>query len=128
VTATFTPHTPAPLVPIVNVLGETIQLRNPGQVAFTVGGVPYHLEALLESPEATQLFFMFRDGTTNKTTYGVGRYLYTELPKDGRVVLDFNRAMNPPCAFTAFATCPLPPTANRLALPIPAGELNDGHH
>jgi uncharacterized protein (DUF1684 family) len=126
--ASFTPHTPAPLVPIANVLGETIQMQNAGQVAFTVAGETYHLEAFLEAPEAEQLFFMFRDGTSNKTTYGVGRYLYTDLPRDGHVVLDFNRAMNPPCAFTSFATCPLPPAANRLTIAIAAGELNDGHH
>jgi uncharacterized protein (DUF1684 family) len=126
--ASFTPHTPAPLVPIANVLGETVQMQNPGQVAFTVAGQTYHLEAFLEAPDAKQLFFMFRDGTSNKTTYGVGRYLYTDLPRDGHVVLDFNRAMNPPCAFTSFATCPLPPAANRLTLAIAAGELNDGHH
>jgi uncharacterized protein (DUF1684 family) len=126
--ASFTPHTPAPLVPIANVLGETIQMENPGQVAFTVAGQTYHLEAFLESPDATQLFFMFRDGTSNKTTYGVGRYLYTDLPRDGHVVIDFNRAMNPPCAFTPFATCPLPPTANRLSVAVAAGELIDGHH
>jgi hypothetical protein len=126
--ASFTPHTPAPLVPIANVLGETVQMQNPGQVAFTVAGQTYHLEAFLEAPDAKQLFFMFRDGTSNKTTYGVGRYLYTDLPRDGHVVLDFNRAMNPPCAFTSFATCPLPPGANRLTLAIAAGELNDGHH
>jgi uncharacterized protein (DUF1684 family) len=128
VNASFTPHTPVPLVPIANVLGETIQVQNPGQVAFTVAGQIYHLEALLESPDAKQLFFMFRDGTTNKTTYGVGRYLYTDLPTNGHVVLDFNRAMNPPCAFTAFATCPLPPATNRLTVAIAAGELIDGHH
>jgi hypothetical protein len=69
---------------------------------------------------------MFRDGTSAKTTYGAGRYLYTALPKDGRVTLDFNRAMNPPCAFTNFATCPLPPPKNRLDLAVEAGELNDG--
>jgi uncharacterized protein (DUF1684 family) len=128
VNASFTPHTPAPLVPIANVIGETIQMQNPGQVAFTVAGQTYHLEAFLEAPDAKQLFFMFRDGTSNKTTYGVGRYLYTDLPRDGHVVLDFNRAMNPPCAFTSFATCPLPPMANRLSIAIAAGELNDGHH
>ena len=70
---------------------------------------------------------MFKDGTSNKTTYGAGRYLYTPLPKDGRVALDFNRAMNPPCAFTNFATCPLPPKPNRLTVPIPAGELDHKH-
>jgi uncharacterized protein (DUF1684 family) len=127
-TAAFTPHTPAPLVPIANVLGETIQMQNPGQVAFAVAGDTYRLEAFLESSDAKQLFFMFRDGTSNKTTYGVGRYLYTDLPRGGRVVLDFNRAMNPPCAFTSFATCPLPPAANRLTIAIAAGELIDGHH
>jgi uncharacterized protein len=126
--ASFTPHTPVPLVPIANVLGETIQMQNPGQVAFTVAGHTYRLEAFLESPDAKQLFFMFRDGTSNKTTYGVGRYLYTDLPRDGHVILDFNRAMNPPCAFTSFATCPIPPMANRLSLAIAAGELIDGHH
>lgn len=125
--ATFTPHTPVPRVPIVNVLGETVQIQNPGQVTFSVGGQTYHLEALLESPNAKQLFFMFRDGTSSKTTYGAGRYLYTDLPKAGHVILDFNRAINPPYAFTAFATCPLPPASNRLTLPITAGELNDGH-
>lgn len=125
--ATFTPHTPVPRVSIVNVLGETIQIENPGQVTFQVGGHTYHLEAMLESPDAKQLFFMFRDGTSNKTTYGAGRYLYTDLPKAGHVILDFNRAMNPPCAFTNFATCPLPPASNRLTVPITAGELLDGH-
>jgi uncharacterized protein (DUF1684 family) len=126
--ASFTPHTPTPRVPIANVLGETIQMQNPGQIAFTIAGQTYHLEAFLESPDAKQLFFMFRDGTSNKTTYAVGRYLYTDLPRDGHVVLDFNRAMNPPCAFTPFATCPLPPKANRLSVAIAAGELIDGHH
>jgi len=125
--ASFTPHTPAPLVPIANVLGETIQMQNPGQIAFSVAGHTYRLEAFLESRDAKQLFFMFRDGTSNKTTYGVGRYLYTDLPRDGQVVVDFNRAMNPPCAFTSFATCPLPPVANRLTVAIAAGELIDGH-
>jgi len=62
--------------------------------------------------------------TNNKTTYGAGRFLYADLPKDGKVVLDFNQAVNPPCAFTPFATCPLPPRQNRLKVAIEAGELN----
>jgi uncharacterized protein (DUF1684 family) len=102
-------------------------MANPGYVSFTIAGQEYHLEALLESANAKELFFMFRDATSGKTTYGAGRYLYTELPKDGRVIVDFNRAMNPPCAFTEFATCPLPPAANRLPIGVTAGELNDGH-
>jgi uncharacterized protein (DUF1684 family) len=66
--------------------------------------------------------------TTGKETYPAGRFLYTALPKNGEVVLDFNKAENPPCAFTDFATCPLPPKQNRLETRIEAGELNYGHH
>jgi uncharacterized protein (DUF1684 family) len=125
--ARFVAHAPAPRMRILNVLGDTVEMANPGYVSFTIAGQEYHLEALLESANAKELFFMFRDATSGKTTYGAGRYLYTELPKDGRVIVDFNRAMNPPCAFTEFATCPLPPAANRLPIGVTAGELNDGH-
>ena len=111
----------------MNVLGETVEMKNPGQVVFTVGATEYRLEALLESDDAKELFFIFKDGTSNKTTYGAGRYLYTPLPKDGLVDLDFNKAKNPPCAFTDFATCPLPPAANRLTVEIRAGELDHKH-
>jgi uncharacterized protein (DUF1684 family) len=125
--AQFVAHAPVPRMRILNVLGDTVEMANPGYVSFTVGGQEIHLEALLESANAKELFLMFRDATSGKTTYGAGRYLYTELPKDGRVIVDFNRAMNPPCAFTDFATCPLPPSANRLSIAVTAGELNDGH-
>jgi uncharacterized protein (DUF1684 family) len=124
--ATWAPHQPASRVRVINILGQLVEMANPGTAVFTVGGRRYQLEALLESDDANELFFMFRDGTSAKTTYGAGRYLYTPLPKDGRVTLDFNRAMNPPCAFTSFATCPLPPPKNRLDLAVEAGELNDG--
>ena len=126
--AQFVPHEPAPRMRIQNVLGDIVEMVNPGYVTFSVGGQEYRLEALLESPNARELFFMFRDATSGKTTYGAGRYLYTDLPKDGRVVVDFNRAMNPPCAFTEFATCPLPPAANRLSIALNAGELDSGLH
>lgn len=66
---------------------------------------------------------MFADGTSGRETYGAGRFLAAPLPVDGRVRLDFNRAYSPPCAFTTFATCPLPPDQNRLALRVLAGEL-----
>jgi hypothetical protein len=124
--ATFVPHQPVPRVHVINIIGQLVEMANPGTAVFAVGGRRYQLEALLESDNADELFFMFRDGTSAKTTYGAGRYLYTALPKDGRVTLDFNRAMNPPCAFTNFATCPLPPPKNRLDLAVEAGELNDG--
>lgn len=126
--AKFVPH-PAtqPRMKIQNVLGEIIEMKNPGTVVFSVGGKEYRLEAALESDDAKELFLSFKDGTSNKTTYGAGRYLYTPLPKNGRVDLDFNKAKNPPCAFTDFATCPLPPAANRLALSVLAGELDHAH-
>lgn len=116
-----------PRIKIQNVLGETIEMKNPGAVVFSVAGKEYSLEAMLEADDAHELFFIFKDGTSNKTTYGAGRYLYTPLPKNGRVDLDFNKAKNPPCAFTEFATCPLPPAKNRLTLPITAGELDHKH-
>lgn len=116
-----------PRVKIQNVIGETVEMKNPGTVVFSVGGTEYRLEALLESDDAKELFFIFKDGTSNKTTYGAGRYLYTPLPRNGRVDLDFNKAKNPPCAFTDFATCPLPPATNRLTLSITAGELDHPH-
>jgi uncharacterized protein (DUF1684 family) len=116
-----------PRIKIQNVLGDTIEMKNPGAVVFTVDGKEYSLEAMLEADHAKELFFIFKDGTSNKTTYGAGRYLYTPLPKAGRVDLDFNKAENPPCAFTEFATCPLPPAKNRLTLSVMAGELDHKH-
>jgi hypothetical protein len=128
INARFVPHPASqPRIKIQNVLGETVEMKNPGAVVFAVGGTEYRLEAMLESDDAQELFFIFKDGTSNKTTYGAGRYLYTPLPKDGRVDLDFNKAKNPPCAFTDFATCPLPPAKNRLTLSVTAGELDHKH-
>jgi uncharacterized protein (DUF1684 family) len=123
VDARYEPHQPAPVMRIQNIVGQIVGMTNPGAAVFTVDGKTYRLEALLESPADDELFFMFRDGTSGTATYGAGRYLYTPLPKNGRVVVDFNRAINPPCAFTKFATCPLPPPSNRLSLPITAGEM-----
>jgi uncharacterized protein (DUF1684 family) len=78
--------------------------------------------------EGNQLFFIFRDRTAGKTTYGAGRFLYTAAPKDGYVTLDFNKAYNPPCVFTPYATCPLPRPENRINLAIEAGEkMYAGH-
>lgn len=123
----FEAHPSGRTMKILNVLDELIEMPNPGIVTFRVGGQEYRLEALLESPDATELFFLFRDGTSGKTTYGAGRYLYAPLPKDGRVILDFNKAKNPPCTFTEFATCPLPPKGNILSLAVNAGELDRRH-
>ena len=120
ITADFSP---APKdVEIATVLGTTEVMKCPGVVSFRVDGQEVSLEPVIEDPDDPQLFFMFRDRTSGKETYGSGRFLYADMPKDGKVVLDFNRATNPPCAFTAFATCPLPPRSNWLPVRIEAGE------
>lgn len=125
--ARFVRHAPVPVLKIQNIVGQVVEMKNPGTAVFRIGGREYRLEALLESDDAGELFFMFRDGTSGRTTYGAGRYLYAPLPKAGRVTIDFNRAINPPCAFTSHATCPLPPASNRLTVAIEAGELSYQH-
>jgi len=85
------------------------------------------LEPLVGTPETTELFIIFRDETSGTETYGAGRYLYATL-EDGRAAVDFNKAYNPPCAFTRYATCPLPPRGNRLAVAVRAGEKRYGDH
>lgn len=109
-------------VPIVNVLGMVDQMVSPGVLVFTLNGEIYRLHAVVEKG-STQLFIIFADQTNGKETYGAGRYLYAEPPdSSGNVVMDFNKAHNPSCAFTKYATCPLPPPQNRLAVRIEAGE------
>jgi uncharacterized protein (DUF1684 family) len=114
-------------IPILNVLGQTEDSECPGYAVFRLNGHEFKLYPILEEPGAKELFFLFRDQTSAKETYGAGRFLYSALPQNGQVVLDFNKAHNPPCAFTAYATCPLPPPENRLAVRIEAGEKKYGH-
>jgi len=123
VDARFEPYAPARHVPIVNVLGMELDMLSPGALVFERDGHEWRLDALLEDPDADTLFVMFADGTSNRETYGAGRFLYVPLPVAGHVTVDFNRAYSPPCAFTAYATCPLPPEQNRIALRVAAGEL-----
>jgi len=105
---------------VANVLGELVNEPNPGAVEFEIAGRRFGLEAIDSEDD---LFFVFADRTSGRETYGLGRFLYADWPEDGKVVLDFNRAYNPPCSFTEFSTCPLPPPENRLDLRIEAGEL-----
>jgi len=121
--ARFEPYVPAHQIPIVNILGMTEEMTSPGAIVFEHGGSSWRLDAILEAPGDKELFVMFSDATSGKQTYGAGRFLYVGLPKADRIDVDFNEAFNPPCAFTDFATCPLPPEQNRLALAIDAGEL-----
>ena len=95
--------------------------QSPGVAVFEKAGNTYRLTPVLEN-DGKRLFMLFADDSNRDQTYGAGRFLYLPLPRDGRVVLDFNKAFNPPCAFTSFAACPLPPRENRLALRVEAGE------
>ncbi len=107
---------------ITNVLGQTTAQDSPGTLVFTLGEKEYRLDALMEGEE---LFVIFGDPTNDKETYPSGRYVYAIMPgSDGKTILDFNKAYNPPCAFTPFATCPLPPSQNVLPVAITAGEKN----
>jgi uncharacterized protein len=107
---------------ILDVTGQTNQLESPGKVTFSRKGKLYSMHAIAEGE---QLFFVFGDKTNKISTYGAGRFLYAPMPKEsGEIFLDFNKAQNPPCAFTPFATCPLPPEQNMLDLEVTAGEKN----
>ena len=114
-------------IPILNMLGQTESMESPGYAVFSLHGHEYRLRPVLETADAKELFYIFRDRTSAQETYGAGRFLYSAMPDNGHVVLDFNKAYNPPCAFTPYATCPLPPPENRLAVRIEAGEKKYGH-
>lgn len=122
IAARFVAYPQPKKVPVPNVLGQHPEMTSPGYVTFTVNGKALRLEPVFETDEQKELFFIFGDATNKGETYGAGRFLYAALPKDGAVILDFNKAINPPCAFTDFATCPLPLKANRLPVRIEAGE------
>jgi len=124
VIAKFVAYQTPKLIAVPNILGETEMDPSPGYVVFTLRGHEFRLDPVIED---NQLFFIFHDETSGKETYPPGRFLYSDLAKDGKVVLDFNKAYNPPCAFTPYATCPLPPKQNRLAVRIEAGERKYGN-
>ncbi len=122
VEARFTPFERPRRIPIANVTGMTTEELSPGTLSFVVNGKTYSLQPILEQGEK-DFFIIFKDQTSGKETYPAARYVYAPPPgPDGTTVIDFNRAYNPPCAFTPFATCPLPPPQNRLAASVEAGE------
>lgn len=125
VTAKFEAFDAPKEVLIPNVLGGNFKMQSPGVLKFKLKGKDYSLQPVEEDDK---LFIIFRDASSRSETYGAGRFLYAEKPVNGKVVLDFNRAENPPCAFTSFATCPLPPPQNRLDVEIKAGEKRYGNH
>ena len=125
VEARLVPANPPRSIRVPTVLGTVESMPSPGQLVFQLEGKPFELTAVSEGDDT--LFIIFGDQTNRDETYGAGRFLYAAAPKDGKVVLDFNRAFNPPCAFSKFATCPLPPPGNRLPLRVLAGEKRYSH-
>ena len=124
--APFTPAVGDATIPVPSVTGDVAEESLLGTASFTVGGRRASLHAV--PTEGDRLWFLFGDLTNETTTYRSGRFLTADAPQDGIVILDFNRAYNPPCAFTPYATCPLPPPDNRLAIPIEAGEMYPHEH
>jgi uncharacterized protein len=122
VEARFTPYDPPRRMLLPTVIGPGQDYRIMGRLSFEIDRQSLSLEAYQELDE-TDLFIVFGDLTNRTETYGGGRYLYASPPDDGRVVLDFNRAYNPPCVFTPYATCVLAQPENRLPVRIEAGEL-----
>lgn len=127
VTARWIPYNPPRSTSLATLIGTHYSQPVPGVAEFTLLGKTYRLEPVIEDPAAAELFFILRDTTSKSTTYAACRFLYTAYPdhgltSPGALVLDFNKIENPPCAYTTFATCPLPPAGNRLPIAIPAGE------
>ena len=123
VSAEYVPYETPKTMPIPNILGDVDTMVSPGTAAFTMDGQRMQMIAVADPDRPKELWFIFRDLTSGDTTYPAARFLYTPRPDaNGKVTLDFNRAENPPCAFNAYATCPLPPPENRLQVRVEAGE------
>ncbi|NWG21121.1 MAG: DUF1684 domain-containing protein [Chloroflexi bacterium] len=120
INARFVPYQPPRAVAIPTILGDLEEQFSPGAAVFAIDDREYRLDATQTRDGG--LFFVFRDATCGKEAYGAGRFLYASAPRNGAVTLDFNQAVNPPCVFTAYATCPLPPRQNILPVRIEAGE------
>lgn len=118
----FEPYDPPRRMIVPTVLGTETEEHSPGALVFERAGTTYRLDVSAR-PGDEEYFVIFGDATNGRETYGAGRYLYVDAPgADGRVVIDFNKAYNPPCVFSPYATCPFPPKQNRLDLAITAGE------
>ncbi len=127
ITADYEPYNPPKKMEVPNVLGQVDEEPSPGAIVFTRDNQTYRLNAI---DAGDKLWFIIADGTTGKETYGGGRFLYSDKPdSSGKVIVDFNKAYNPPCVLTKYATCPLPPKENYIKLRITAGEkMWEGHH
>lgn len=128
VEATMIPYKPVKKIPITDITGSTSDNDSPGALVFQLDGKEYRIDPILEEG-SDELFLIFKDETSRDETYQAGRYLYAPMPDaSGKTVIDFNKAYNPPCVFTPYATCPLPPLQNRLETRIEAGEKRYSAH
>jgi uncharacterized protein (DUF1684 family) len=132
VEAKWIPLVPARTIKVATIIGVPQEMQAPGIAEFTLDGQTFRIQPVIEEPGDKQLFVILRDTTSRTTTYGAGRFMYTDFPdhgldKPGHLTLDFNRLYNPPCAFTPYATCPLPPEQNRLSIALPVGEERYAH-
>ncbi|MEJ5351685.1 MAG: DUF1684 domain-containing protein [Melioribacteraceae bacterium] len=124
--AKFEPYNPPKKIFVPNVLGMIEEENSPGALIFYKDGKEFKIDVL---DEGNSYFLIFADETSGKETYGAGRFLYVnKTDSSGKIFIDFNKAYNPPCAFTKYATCPLPPKQNYLKLRITAGEKKYGNH
>ena len=122
VVATFAPRVGATDLVVPDASGGRQTLQSPGTLTFTLGGQTQHLDPVIDGDDAADQMIVFRDLTSGRQTYGAGRFVRALRQKDGTFVVDFNRAYAPPCAFTPYATCPLPPAQNHLRLAVKAGD------
>ena len=120
--ARWVPFKPQHTLDMANEIGGVDHFPVPGKAVFEHDGHTYTLYPVIEVPGDKQFFLVFADRTSGRETYGAARFLYIDPPRDGKVVIDFNKAYNPPCAFTPYATCPLAPPENRLGFRVTAGE------
>lgn len=125
VEATYTPFDKPKIVDVASLVGDSDKTPIPGLVKFTLKGQEHALEPFAE-PDDPQFWFVFRDLTSQNETYPAARFLYAPAPVNGKMILDFNKAVNPPCAYNPYTTCPLPTEQNRLRTRVEAGEKYTG--
>jgi uncharacterized protein (DUF1684 family) len=127
VEARYVPYEKPKITQVANILGDVGDVPVPGYVTFTLNGETLKMEPFAETGDDV-FWFVFRDLTSGRETYPAARFLYMDAPVNGKMIVDFNQAQNPPCAYNPYTTCPLPPEQNRLRIRVEAGEKAYGEH
>jgi len=120
--ADYIPYESPKKITVATIVGTHTEMISPGYVKFAIDGKEHNLKAFGGGSDDKNLFFIFKDNTNGNETYEASRFMSAEIMDNNKVLLNFNRAFNPPCAYTPYATCPLPPPDNYLSIPIEAGE------